>query len=105
MKVLGHQMIRRGRAHRPSKLLATATVLTGTVLAAGMLVGVLVVTADPAFADVTTSTYTIGSPSPAVTGVTATPSGATADTATNFEVSFIVNPALFLLFNLLITLL
>jgi hypothetical protein len=75
-------------------LLATATVLTGTVLAAGMLVGVLVVTADPAFADVTTSTYTIGSPSPAVTGVTATPSGATVDSATNFEVSFTVSPSL-----------
>jgi hypothetical protein len=94
MKVLGHQMIRRGRAQRPSKLLATATVLTGTVLAAGTLVGVLVVTADPAFADVTTSTYTIGSPSPAVTSVTATPSGATVGSATNFEVSFTVNPSL-----------
>jgi hypothetical protein len=94
MKVLGHQTIRRGRAHRPSKLLATATVLTGTVLAAGTLVGVLVVTADPAFADVTTSTYTIGSPSPAVTSVVATPGGATVGSATNFEVSFTVNPSL-----------
>jgi hypothetical protein len=94
MKVLGHQMVRRGRAHRPSKLLATATVLTGTVLAAGTLVGVLVVAADPAFADVTTSSYTIGSPSPAVTSVTATPSGATVGSATNFEVSFTVNPSL-----------
>jgi hypothetical protein len=94
MRLLGHQRVGRGRAHRPSRLLATATVLTGTVLAAGTLVGVLVVTADPAFADVTTSTYTIGSPSPAVTSVTATPSGATTGSSTSFEVSFTVNPSL-----------
>ena len=94
MRVLGHQMVRRGRAHRPSRLLATTSVLAGTVLAAGTLVGVLAVTAVPAYADVTTSTYTIGSPSPAVTSVTASPSGATVSSATNFEVSFTVNPSL-----------
>jgi len=94
MRALGHQTVGRGRAHRPSRLLATATVLTGTVLAAGTLVGVLVVTADPAFADVTTSTYTIGSPSPAVTNVVASPSGVSTASSTNFEVTFTVNPSL-----------
>jgi hypothetical protein len=94
MRAFGHQMIRRGRARRPSRLLATTTVLTSTVLGAGTLVGVLAVTAGPAYADVTTSTYTIGSPSPAVTSVTASPSGATVVSPTNFEVSFTVNPSL-----------
>ena len=94
MRAFGHQMLRRGRAPRPSRLLATATVLTSTVLGAGTLVGVLAVTAGPAYADVTTSTYTIGSPSPAVTSVTASPSGATVVSVTNFEVSFTVNPSL-----------
>jgi hypothetical protein len=94
MRLFGHRTIRRGRASRPSKLLATTTALTGTVLAAGTLVGVFAVTAGPAYADVTTSTYTIGSPSPAVAGAAASPSGVTTDAATNFEVSFTVNPAL-----------
>ncbi len=94
MRAFGHQMIKRGRAHWPSRLLATTTVLTSTVLAAGTLVGVLALTAGPAYADVTTSTYTIGSPSPAVTSVTASPSGATVVSLTNFEVSFTVNPSL-----------
>ncbi len=75
-------------------MLATTTVLTSSVLGAGILVGVLAVTAGPAYADVTTSTYTIGSPSPAVTSVTASPSGATVVSLTNFEVSFTVNPSL-----------
>jgi hypothetical protein len=94
MRAFGHQMIRRGRAPRPSKLLATTSVLTGTVLAAGTLVGVLAVTAVPAYADITTSTYTIGAPSPAVTNATASPSGTTVDASTNFQVSFTVNPSL-----------
>jgi large repetitive protein len=94
MRAFGHQMIRRGRERRPSRLLATTTVLTSTVLGAGTLVGVLALTAGPAYADVTTSTYTIGSPSPAVTSVTASPSGATVVSPTNFEVSFTVNPSL-----------
>ena len=46
-------------------------------LVSATLVGVLAETAGSAYADVTTSTYTIGSPSPAVTSVTASPSGAT----------------------------
>jgi len=75
-------------------LLTITTVLTGSVLAAGTLAGALAVTAVPAYADVTTSTYTIGSPSPAVTGVTASPGGATVSTPTNFKVSFTVNPSL-----------
>ncbi|HUC14187.1 MAG TPA: hypothetical protein VMS00_07020 [Acidimicrobiales bacterium] len=94
MRALGHQQIKRGRARRPSRFLATTAVLTGTVLAAGTLVGVLAVTAVPAYADVTTSTYTIGTPSPAVTNVAASPSGATVSSSTNFEVSFTVNPSL-----------
>ena len=94
MRAFGHQMKRRGHATRPSGLLATTTVLTSTVLGAGILVGVLAVTAGAAYADVTTSTYTIGSPSPAVTSLTASPNGATALSPTNFEVSFTVSPSL-----------
>jgi hypothetical protein len=75
-------------------LLATTTVLTGTVLAAGTLVGVLAVTAGPAYADIATSTYTIGSPSPAVTNVVASPSGASSASSTDFEVTLTVNPSL-----------
>jgi hypothetical protein len=94
MRAFGHQKIGRGRAPRRSRFLATTTLLTSTVLGAGTLVGVLAVTAGPAYADVTTSTYTIGSPSPAVTSVTAAPSGATVGSLTTFEVSFTVNPSL-----------
>ena len=97
MRLLGHRKVRRGRvgqAHRPSRLLATTTVLTGTVLAAGTLVGVLAVTAGPAYADIATSTYTIGSPSPAVTNVVASPSGASSASSTDFEVTLTVNPSL-----------
>jgi large repetitive protein len=69
--------------------------LTGVaVLTAGILAGGLAMTAVPAYADITTSSYTIGSPSGAVTGVTASPRGVSTDSSTDFEVSFTVGTAL-----------
>jgi hypothetical protein len=88
------QLKMKDRAGDRSRLLSAATALTATALLAGMLAGILAATVAPAYADVTSSTYTIGSPTSAVTDVVASPSGATASTSTNFEVSFSVVPAL-----------
>jgi hypothetical protein len=65
--------------------LASAAILTA---------GGLVITTIPAYADVTTSTYTIGSPSGGVTVVTVEPSGASVATSTHFEVTFTLPTAL-----------
>jgi hypothetical protein len=79
--------------HRPAgnraRLWAGAAILTVGALAAG-----LAVTAAPAYADVTTGTYTIGSPSGGVTNVAVSPGGAATSASTDFEVSFTVSPAL-----------
>jgi hypothetical protein len=64
------------------------------ILTAGGLVGGLALTAVPAYADITTSTYTIGTPSAPVSGVAATPTGVTADAHTSFEIVFTVGTAL-----------
>lgn len=72
-----------------ARLLAGVAVLTATGLAGG-----LALSAGPAYADVTTSTYTVGAPSGAVTDVTATPSGLTVGASANFEVDFRVGTAL-----------
>ena len=58
---------RRGRGR--SRATAVAVVLTTGALCAG-----LAITALPAYADVTSNDYTIGSPSGAVSTVVATPS-------------------------------
>ncbi len=63
--------------------MAVAVVLTTGALCAG-----LAVTALPAYADVTSNDYTIGSPSGAVSTVVATPSTVAASGSTNFQVSF-----------------
>ena len=71
------------RAWGRSKLVATTLALTMGALGAG-----LAATALPAYTDVVSSTYTIGSPSPGVGGVTATPASVTAGGSTNFQVMF-----------------
>jgi hypothetical protein len=81
--------MRRRPAGNRARLWAGAAILT-----VGALAGGLAVTAAPAYADVTTGTYTIGSPSGGVTNVTVSPSGAATDSSTNFTVSFTVSPAL-----------
>jgi len=78
-----------GRAMGRSRLLAGAAVLT-----TGALVGGLAITAGPAYADITTSSYTIGAPSGGVTNVVASPSGVNAGGSTSFDVSFTVPTAL-----------
>ena len=66
-----------------TKLVAATLALTTGALGAG-----LAATALPAYADVVSSTYTIGSPSPGVGGVTATPASVVASASTSFSVMF-----------------
>jgi len=68
---------------RRAALLASAAALTTL-----SLVGGLVVSALPAYADVTSGSYTIGSPSSSVSGVTVSPTGVAKSTATNFAITF-----------------
>jgi hypothetical protein len=58
------------------------------VLTTGALCAGLAVTALPAYADVTSNDYTIGSATGAVSTVVATPTSVSASGPTNFEVSF-----------------
>ncbi len=58
------------------------------VVATGALCAGLAVTALPAYADVTSNDYTIGTPGGAVSTVVATPATVAASGSTNFEVSF-----------------
>ncbi len=78
----------RSLAGRGWMAVAAAAIST-TALVAGVLLNAL-----PAYADVTSSYYAIGSPSGGATTVQATPSSVVADASTSFEVSFIVSTAL-----------
>jgi hypothetical protein len=71
------------RAWGRTKLVAATLALTMGALGTG-----LAATALPAYADVVSSSYTIGSPSPGVGGVTVSPTSVTAGAATNFSVTF-----------------
>ena len=72
-----------------------AKVVAGTVaLTTVALGGGLMVTALPAYADVTTNAYAIGAPSGAVGSVTASPSSVGAGASTNFAVTFDLPAAL-----------
>lgn len=64
-------------------LVRAAIAVTAVALGAGLavLIGL-------ASADVTSSSYTIGTPTPPVTSVVASPSTVGVDTSTTFEVSF-----------------
>ena len=68
--------------------------MVAAVLSTGALCAGIAVTALPAYADVTSSYYTIGTPSGAVSTVVATPSNVISSAATNFEVSFTTSAAL-----------
>ncbi len=72
-----------------SRLVASTLALTVGVLGAG-----LAVTAIPAYADVVSSPYTIGSPSGGVGTVTATPASVAAGGSTTFSVVFTAAAAL-----------
>ena len=69
--------------------MAAAGVLTTGALCAGLVVAAL-----PAYADVTSSYYTIGTPTGGVSTVVASPASVTEATPTNFEVSFTAGAAL-----------
>ena len=71
------------RAWGRTKLAAATLALTVGALGAG-----LAATALPAYADVVSSAYTIGSPSPGVGGVTATPASVVASASNSFSVMF-----------------
>ena len=71
------------RAQRRPRLAAVAVVLTTGALCAG-----LAIAAAPAYADVTSNYYTIGTPSGGVSTVEATPVSVGAAASANFEVTF-----------------
>ena len=78
-----------GYFRRRARLAVGAIALTGAALGGG-----LVATALPAYADVTTNSYTIGSPSGAVASIAVSPSTVGAGAATSFEVTFELAAAL-----------
>ncbi|HTW08037.1 MAG TPA: hypothetical protein VME46_11025 [Acidimicrobiales bacterium] len=90
MRSIKHQVT--GQQRRPGRQLRLWAGVAA--LSTGALVAGVLATAGTAYADVTSSPYTIGAPSGAVTGVTVTPTGAPVSTETNFEVTFLANPAL-----------
>jgi hypothetical protein len=72
-----------------ARWLGAGLAVTVVALGAG-----LAVTALPAYADVTSSDYTIGTPTGAVTSIAATPVAATTGASTQFTVTFITPAAL-----------
>jgi hypothetical protein len=77
------RMTRRRGARRLSGQIATLLALAASVLGSGLVIPV-----GLAHADVTSSHYTIGTPSPPVSSVVVSPSKVAADTSTNFVISF-----------------
>jgi hypothetical protein len=77
------------RAGGQAKLWAAGAALTVGALAVG-----LTASPGPAYADVTSNSYTIGSPSSAVKDVGVTPGAMPVSASTDFEVSFTVGAAL-----------
>jgi hypothetical protein len=77
------------RVRRGTKFLASGLGLA--MLATG---GLAAVTASPAFADVTTANYTIGTPTGAVTGAAVTPTSVVTGAPTSWTVSFTTPAAL-----------
>ncbi|HMK96412.1 MAG TPA: hypothetical protein VK425_02635 [Acidimicrobiales bacterium] len=89
MRIATHQGNKRKAARRSTALLGVAAVFASAAVVAG-----LAVTAGPAYADITSAYYTIGSPTGAVTNVVAAPASITEGDSTNFEVSFTIGNAL-----------
>ncbi len=89
-------MVRRGfwakmrhRPGRPTRVVMAVITLTAAALGAGQ-----VLAAGPAYADVATNAYTIGTPSTAVSAVTVAPTATSASTPTKFEVHFVATAPL-----------
>ena len=81
--------VRNPLAHLPTvKRRRARLALSAVAVTAATLGGGLLATALPAYADVTTNSYTIGSPSGAVSSVAASPTTVGAGAATSFEVTF-----------------
>lgn len=77
------------RGARIPALTAGAAVLTAAALAGG-----LAITALPAYADVSSNSYTIGTPAGSIGNVVASPSTVAAGSSVNFEVTFTAGTAL-----------
>ena len=72
-----------GLMRQRTKVVASAVALTTVTLGAGLMA-----TALPAYADVTTNAFTIGAPSGAVSGVSASPTSVGQAALANFAVTF-----------------
>ena len=89
MQETGRSAISRRRGLGRARWLGAGLAVTVVALGAG-----LAVTALPAYADVTSSDYTIGTPTGAVTAVAASPAAATTAASTQFKVTFTTPAAL-----------
>lgn len=78
-----------GRGRRRAKLVAGAL-----ALAMGSFGTVAALTASPAFANVTSNPYTIGTPTGAVTGTTVSPTSGLASASTSYTVTFVSTNAI-----------
>ncbi len=83
MQETGRSAISRRRGLGRARWLGAGLAVTVVGLGAG-----LAVTALPAYADVTSSYYTIGTPTGAVTAIAASPAAATTGASTQFTVTF-----------------
>src|SRR5580693_3791690 len=88
-----HASIAAMRPGRCRTVRARSRFLAAGVALAAALAGIVIV-AGPASADVTSSDYTIGSPTGAVSDVVASPGTVLEGSSTNFEVNFTVGPSL-----------
>ena len=89
MRRLVTRAVRRGPRRQSVGVTALGAVLAG----AAMLAGIVATTAAPAYADVTSNHYTIGSPSGAVSDVTVSPGTVTRGASTSFQLVFYVGAA------------
>ena len=89
MQETGRSAISRRQGLGRARWLGAGLAVTVVALGAG-----LAVTALPAYADVTSSDYTIGTPTGAVTAISATPAAVTSGASTQFKVTFTTPAAL-----------
>ena len=89
MQETGRSAISRRRGLGRARWLGAGLAVTVVALGAG-----LAATALPAYADVTSSDYTIGTPTGAVSAVAATPAAVTTGASTQFVVTFTTPAAL-----------
>ena len=89
MPIRGFRAKMRRDMGRTASAAAAVAIITFAVVGAGE-----VLAAGPAYADVVTNGYTIGSLSSAVSAVTASPTEVSAGTSTKFEIHFVATMAL-----------